>query len=102
MVGGCNSTSLVSFSILIYKLLLPILRPHLSYISCLSYILILSLLLLLSLCFTSFVGVARALQEQCLTEGVQYAGCSAGALTAVGLILGGDFDYAIELCKGDT
>ena len=45
-------------------------------------------------------GVAKALQEQGLTRGVQYAGCSAGALTAVGLILGGDFDYAIELCKG--
>ena len=37
-------------------------------------------------------GVARALQHCGVAGGVRYAGCSAGALTAAGLALGGDFD----------
>lgn len=49
------------------------------------------------------LGVAKCLVEQGLLgieDGVQYAGCSAGALTCVGILLGGDFDLAIQLCKG--
>jgi hypothetical protein len=44
-------------------------------------------------------GVAKALQECNLDKGVKYYGCSAGALTAVGLALGGEFDDAIKFCK---
>lgn len=46
-------------------------------------------------------GVAKALQYQGLDKGVKYAGCSAGALAAVGLILEGDFDDAISFCKNE-
>ena len=44
-------------------------------------------------------GVARALQHCNVDKGVTYAGCSAGALTAVGIALGGDFDEAVQYCK---
>lgn len=44
-------------------------------------------------------GVARAIQAAGLDRGVQYCGCSAGALAAAGLVLDGDFDAAIEFCK---
>lgn len=44
-------------------------------------------------------GVARALQVCQLDKGVKYYGCSAGALAAVGLAVGGKFDDAIEFCK---
>ena len=44
-------------------------------------------------------GVAKALQEAKLDKGVSYAGCSAGSLTAVGLICGGDFDGAVQHCQ---
>ena len=37
-------------------------------------------------------GVARALQHCKVDRGVIYAGCSAGALAATGIALGGDFD----------
>eukprot|EP00601_Ochromonadales_sp_CCMP2298_P001293 CAMPEP_0173179902 /NCGR_PEP_ID=MMETSP1141-20130122/6402_1 /TAXON_ID=483371 /ORGANISM="non described non described, Strain CCMP2298" /LENGTH=354 /DNA_ID=CAMNT_0014102661 /DNA_START=260 /DNA_END=1321 /DNA_ORIENTATION=- len=44
-------------------------------------------------------GVAKALQDCKLTKGVTYVGCSAGALTAVGLTLDGEFDKAITYCN---
>jgi hypothetical protein len=44
-------------------------------------------------------GVARALQHCGVDKGVTYAGCSAGALTAAGLALEGDFDEAVLYCK---
>ncbi|CAM9127315.1 unnamed protein product, partial [Ectocarpus fasciculatus] len=44
-------------------------------------------------------GVGRALQHCRVAKGVKYAGCSAGALTAAGLTLGGDFDEAVQYCK---
>jgi hypothetical protein len=44
-------------------------------------------------------GVAKALQEYGLDKGVKYLGCSAGGLTAAGLVYGGDFDEAIRFCK---
>jgi len=44
-------------------------------------------------------GVGKALQEAKLDHGVTYLGCSAGALSAVGLVLGGDFDHAINYCN---
>ncbi len=44
-------------------------------------------------------GVAKALQSRNLDKGVKYCGCSAGALTAVGLVVGGEFDDAIKFCK---
>lgn len=47
-------------------------------------------------------GVARGLQARRLdSKRVTYCGCSAGALTAVGLALEGDFDEAIEFCKAE-
>ncbi len=44
-------------------------------------------------------GVGRALQKHGLDKNIKFAGCSAGALTAAGLALKGNFDLAIELCK---
>lgn len=44
-------------------------------------------------------GVAKALQVAQYDKGVRYYGCSAGALTAVGLVVGGDYDDAIQFCK---
>lgn len=44
-------------------------------------------------------GVAKALQECKLDKGVKYAGCSAGSIAATGLVLGGEFDYAIKYCN---
>lgn len=44
-------------------------------------------------------GVARCLLAHKLHKGVKYAGCSAGALAAVGILFEGDFDYALQLCK---
>ncbi len=44
-------------------------------------------------------GVAKALQACNMDKGVRYYGCSAGALTAAGLILEGEFDDAIKFCK---
>ncbi len=44
-------------------------------------------------------GVARAFQATGLDKNVKFAGCSAGALTAAGLALEGDFDAAIDFCK---
>lgn len=45
-------------------------------------------------------GVARAIQARGLdSSDVVYCGASAGALAAVGLVLDGDFDAAIEFCK---
>jgi hypothetical protein len=44
-------------------------------------------------------GVGKALQESGMDKGVTYAGCSAGALTAVGLALGGNFDEGFEGAK---
>lgn len=44
-------------------------------------------------------GVARAMQHCGVSNGVRYAGCSAGALTAAGIALGGDFDGV--LCAYD-
>jgi len=44
-------------------------------------------------------GVARAIQAAGLDRGVQYCGCSAGALAAAGLAYEGDFDAAVEFCK---
>jgi hypothetical protein len=44
-------------------------------------------------------GVAKALQTCQQDKGVRYYGCSAGALTAVGLAVGGEFDDAIKFCK---
>ena len=47
-------------------------------------------------------GVARALQARgldCPNGEVIYAGCSAGALAAAGLIIEGDFDAAVQFCK---
>ena len=32
---------------------------------------------------------------------ITYLGCSAGALAAVGIVLNGDFDKAVEFCKED-
>lgn len=46
-------------------------------------------------------GVARAIQAAGLDKNVQYCGCSAGALAAAGLALGGDFDAAVEFCKNE-
>jgi hypothetical protein len=47
-------------------------------------------------------GVARAMQVRGLdNKGIKVAGCSAGALAAAGLALGGDFDAAVEACKID-
>lgn len=47
-------------------------------------------------------GVAKALQHKGLDKGVKYAGCSAGALTACGLVLNGDFDDAVQFCKDEV
>ena len=46
-------------------------------------------------------GVARALQAAGYDspDTVTYCGCSAGALTAVGLAIEGDFDGAVRFCK---
>ena len=46
-------------------------------------------------------GVARALQARGLDcpNDITYAGCSAGALAAAGLIIEGDFDAAVQFCK---
>lgn len=44
-------------------------------------------------------GVAKAIQAKGLDRGVQYYGCSAGALAALGLSLNGDFDCAVNFCK---
>ena len=46
-------------------------------------------------------GVARALQAAGYDSPstVTYCGCSAGALTAVGLAIEGDFDGAVNFCK---
>jgi hypothetical protein len=44
-------------------------------------------------------GVAKALQEAKLDNGVTYIGCSAGTLSAVGLVLKGNFDNAIDYCN---
>ena len=47
-------------------------------------------------------GVAKAIQERGIRPHIkQFAGCSAGALTAVGLALDGDFDKAIDFCKAE-
>jgi hypothetical protein len=46
-------------------------------------------------------GVARAMQARGLDRGVRYCGASAGALAAVGLAIGGDFDIAVEFCKSE-
>jgi len=46
-------------------------------------------------------GVARAIQAAGLDKGVQYCGCSAGALAAAGLAYEGDFDAAVEFCKNE-
>lgn len=46
-------------------------------------------------------GVARAVQMRGLEKGVEYLGCSAGALTAVGLAIDGDFDAAVQFCKNE-
>jgi hypothetical protein len=46
-------------------------------------------------------GVARAMQVRGLDKNVKVSGCSAGALAAAGLALGGDFDKAVEQCKID-
>jgi len=47
-------------------------------------------------------GVAKALQETGYASHFKkLCGCSAGALTAVGLCLEGDFDKAIDFCKGE-
>jgi hypothetical protein len=40
------------------------------------------------------------MQSKGLTpKGIKYAGCSAGALAAYGIALGGSFDVAVEFCK---
>lgn len=44
-------------------------------------------------------GVAKGLQACKMDKGVRYYGCSAGALTAAGLVLDGEFDEAIQFCK---
>jgi hypothetical protein len=44
-------------------------------------------------------GVGKALQVANMDKGVRYYGCSAGALTAVGLVLDSDFDFGIQFCK---
>lgn len=45
-------------------------------------------------------GVAKSLQDHNLDQEIKkLAGCSAGALTAVGIALEGDFDLAIDICK---
>jgi hypothetical protein len=44
-------------------------------------------------------GVAKALQACNMDKGVRYYGCSAGALTAAGLALDGEFDDAVQFCK---
>ena len=45
-------------------------------------------------------GVAKSLQDHNLDQKIsKLAGCSAGALTAVGIALEGDFDLAIDICK---
>lgn len=44
-------------------------------------------------------GVARALQAKGLDRETHYLGCSAGALTAAGLCVGGNFDGAVKFCK---
>jgi len=44
-------------------------------------------------------GVAKALQDCKLDKDVKYVGCSAGALTALGLALEGEFDQAIVYCN---
>lgn len=47
-------------------------------------------------------GVARAMQVRGLDrKNIKVSGCSAGALAAAGLALGGDFDAAVEACKSD-
>lgn len=48
-------------------------------------------------------GVARALQASGYDSPstVTYCGCSAGALTAVGLAIEGDFDGAVNFCKAE-
>lgn len=47
-------------------------------------------------------GVAKAIQERNIRPHIKkMAGCSAGALTAVGLALDGDFDKAIDFCKAE-
>lgn len=44
-------------------------------------------------------GVAKALQINKMDKGVNYCGCSAGSLAAVGLVVGGEFDDAIRFCQ---
>lgn len=44
-------------------------------------------------------GVAKALQVAKYSKGVRYYGCSAGALTAIGLVVDGEYDDAIQFCK---
>ena len=46
-------------------------------------------------------GVARAMQAAGVDQGVEFCGCSAGALAAAGLAMDGDFDAAIEFCKSE-
>lgn len=44
-------------------------------------------------------GVAKAIQVTELDKGVKFYGCSAGGLAAAGIVLGGEFDDAIQFCK---
>jgi len=46
-------------------------------------------------------GVARALQSRNLDKKFRVAGCSAGALTGAGLLLGGNFDDALVYVKDE-
>lgn len=47
-------------------------------------------------------GVAKAMQVQGVDKNTTYCGCSAGALTAAGLAVEGDFDKAVAYCKKDA
>jgi hypothetical protein len=50
--------------------------------------------------FIYMFGVAKCLQDRGVDKKLKCAaGCSAGALTAAGLCLGGDFDKATEFCR---
>lgn len=44
-------------------------------------------------------GVGKALIDSGYQKDVRYLGCSAGALTACGVVLEGNFDDAIQFCK---
>lgn len=44
-------------------------------------------------------GVGKALLDSGYQKDVRYLGCSAGALTACGVVLEGNFDDAIQFCK---